>query len=105
MTTLEQKKAERIAKNRKRKQQETEEFLNRVDIIQKFGNDIVGILKETEKCYLDYQVARYPKCLLYKLSMKKKVHPFDIYYSKEFFKDNIPKKYQKVFEELEKYFK
>jgi len=105
MTAYEQKRAERIEKARIKKQQETENFLNSVNAVYKYPDSgIVGTVKEIEKCYLDYCISKYPNCLKYKLLMMKKEHPFNIYYSKEFFKENIPKKYIAVFEELEQYF-
>jgi hypothetical protein len=36
--------------------------------------------------------------------MIKKDHPFTTYYSKEYYKNDIPQKYIAQFEELEKYF-
>ena len=105
MTTFEQKRLERIEKTKKRKQQETEEFLNSVNVLTKNPSiPSVGIIKEIDKCYLDYYIVKYPNCLKYKLAMKKKEYPFDTYYSKEFYEDNIPEKYKEVFEELRQYF-
>ena len=105
-TTFEQKRSERIEKARKRKQQETEEFLNSVNVLRKYDSiPSVGIVKETDKCYLDYHIIKYPNCLKYELMMKKKEHPFDIYYTREYYDfNNIPAKYQAVFKELEQYF-
>lgn len=109
MTSYMQGRAERIEKARIKKQQEIEDFLNSVNVLHNNIDSVVipsvGIIKETEKCYLDYYIAKYPNCLVYKLLMKRKDHPFDIYYSKEFYKRDIPAKYSKVFEELEQYFK
>ena len=105
MTTFEQKRLERIEKAKIRKQQETEEFLSNVNVLTKnFSIPMVGIIKETEKCYLDYYIIKYPNCFKYKLAMKKKEYPFITYYSKEFYEDNIPAKYKEVFEELEQHF-
>ena len=102
MTTFEQKRLERIEKARIKRQTETEEFLSSVNVVYNYPDSgIVGIVKETDKCYLDCYISKYPNCLKYKLAMKKKEHPFDIYYSKEYYKEGIPKKYKEVFEELE----
>ena len=106
LTAYQKKRAEGIEKARIKKQQETEEFLNNVNVIHKFPDiPSIGVIKETEKCYLDYYIVKYPNCLKYKIAMKKKEYPFDIYYSKEFYKENIPAKYKDVFEELEQDFK
>jgi len=89
MTTFEQKRLERIEKARIKRQTETEEFLSSVNVVYNYPDSgIVGIIKETEKCYLDCYISR-------------KEYPFDIYYSKEYYKEGIPKKYKEVFEELE----
>jgi hypothetical protein len=108
MTAYEQKKAANIEKARQRKQQETEEFLNSVNVLRNNTDSVtypsVSIIKETEKCYINYYVVKYPNCLVYRLSMIKKDHPFTTYYSKEYYKNDIPQKYIAQFEELEKYF-
>jgi len=106
LTAYQQKRSERIEKARIKRQQETEEFLNSVNVIHKnMSIPSIGVIKEIEKCYLDYYIVKYPNCLKYKIAMKKKEYPFDIYYSKEFYKENIPAKYKDVFEELEQDFK
>jgi len=105
MTTFEQKRLERIEKAKIRKQQETEEFLNSVNVLRKNPSiPSVGIIKEIDKCYIDYYIVKYPNCKKFKIAMKRKEHPFDIYYSKEYYEDNIPAKYKEVFKELEQYF-
>ena len=105
MTTFEQKRLERIEKAKIRTQQETEEFLSSVNVLMEYPSiQSIGIIKETEKCYIEYFITKYPNCLKYKIAMKKKNHPFDIYYSKEFYENNIPTKYKAVFEELEQHF-
>lgn len=103
------KREERREKDRIRKQQEIEEFLNDVNILH---NNIdspvmpsISIKKEHDDNYINYHITKYPNCLIYSITMYKKDYPFNIYYSKEFHENNMPTKYIKHFEELKLYFK
>lgn len=95
-------------KDKIKKQQVIEEFLNSVnklyDNTNSPANPSVGIMKEQEKCFIKYHIIKHPMCLTYSISMYKKDYPFDLYYSKEYYKNEIPSKYINELEELEKYF-
>lgn len=95
-------------KDRIRKAKEIEDFKNNINVLRNNIDNVVipsmEIMKETEKCYINYYIAKHPNCLSYHISMYKKDYPFSIYYTKEFYKNDIPVKYKKEFEELEKFF-
>lgn len=95
-------------KDKLRKQKEIDDFINDINILHNNIDSVVmpsiGIKKEQENNYIGYHVVKYPNCLTYDVTLYKKEYPFNIYYSKQYYKNDIPKKYKEVFEELEKYF-
>lgn len=102
------KREEMREKSKQRKLKEIEDFLNDIDVLHKNTDSIVipsvGIKREIKECFIGYYIAKYPNCLVYGITRYKKDHPFDITYHKDFYKYNIPTKYQAEFEELEKHF-
>jgi hypothetical protein len=97
------------AKDKERKEKEIKDFLSNVNVLHNNIDSVVmpsvEIMKESDKCYISYYVCKYPNCLVYSISMCKKEHPFSTYYSKKFYKNEIPVKYAEQFKKLEAYFK
>ena len=109
MSLYEERKAKMIENARIRKEQEIQDFLSKVDKVINNLDSIVypsiQVIKETEKCYINYYVSKYPNCLVYSMTRRKKEYPFEIYYSKEFYStDDIGEEHKKVFAELENHF-
>lgn len=108
MSRFEEFRQKNIIKMRERKESETKAFLGRVNTIINKTDDIVhpsvGRLREAKNNYIDFYICSYPNCFQCEITMYKKDYPFDIYYSKKYFKREVPKKYLKEFEELETYF-
>ena len=90
------------------RQVETNQFLSRVNVLHNNIDCItipsMSIMKEMNDYYIKYYIAKYPNCLSYSISRYKKDYPFSIYYSKDFFRSDIPDQYKEIFTELEKYF-
>jgi hypothetical protein len=100
---------EEFKQRQKNKKEETiKEFLNNINKLHDNSENIVvpsiGIMKENKDKFIDFHVTRYPNCFKYSITFYKKDYPFDLYYSKDFFKDELPKKYIKIFTELENKF-
>ena len=95
-------------KSRIKKINEIEAFMNDINILHNNTDSVIipsiSITVESEKSYLDYHISKHPNILVYDITFFKKDYPFTIYYSKSFYKNNIPKKHLKQFEELEEYF-
>ena len=106
--SYEERKDALIKKQKEREQIETLEFLNKVDVLQDFRdnliNPIVLIKRKTKDNYIEYSITKYPNCLMYSVVMYRNYYPFSIYYEKNYFKNEIPKKHNKEFQELEKLF-
>ncbi|MDD4706515.1 MAG: hypothetical protein PHS24_04840, partial [Bacilli bacterium] len=107
MSKREERRKEIREEIRLRMQKEKEDFINDINILHNNIDSMmpsIGIKKEYENNYTSYNITEYPKCLTYDITLYKKVYPFNIYYSKRYFKNDIPKKHKEVFKELEKYF-
>ena len=97
-----------IQKDKLRKQEEIEKFLNDVNVLHNGLDNIVypsmSITIESENCYINYHVVKIGDFKTYSLTQYRKEHPFDIYYSKKYNENEIPEKHMIKFNELSKYF-
>ena len=107
MSKREERRKEIREEIRLRMQKEEEDFINDINILHNNIDSMmpsITIKKECENNYTSYHIVKNPSCLVYHIILYKKEYPFNIYYSKEFYKNDIPKKHKEVFGELEKYF-
>lgn len=98
-------------KEKLRKEQEIKSFMDKVDKLYNNVDGItipsIGIMKESEDCYINYHITKHPNSYTYSLQFYKKEYPFSMYYSKDYssvLNEKVPEKYIDQFKELEQYF-
>lgn len=108
MTRYEELRIKDRERQIKRKAEQTNEMLQRVDEIRDNTDSIaipsMSIMKEESFNYINFHIARFPMLKQYSVTFYRKMYPFEIYYSRDYYESEIPKKHKETFKSLDELF-